>query len=205
VLVEPAPLSMPQGPMDTLKETALKYRDDYTSSKLNTQVAKENVTITQGGHYPQVYAEAGLRYQDSSPMTMMDATTYYGGVRLQIPIFEGGLMKAEVAEARSKQRQTELSAVLLKRNIENEVQEAYINCLTVDAVLETAKRQFEFAKGNFDAVESLFSEGLIPSLSVIDAQQGLFLAERELATAAIGQQLAILRLQKSLGGIGKKI
>jgi len=114
-------------------------------------------------------------------------------------------MKAEVTEARSKQRQTELSVELLKRNIENEVQEAYINCQTVNAVLETAKRQFGYAKSNFDAVESLFSEGLVPSLSVIDAQQALFLAERELTAATTGQQLAILRLQKSLGVLGKKV
>ena len=203
--IEPSPLTLPQDTVGSLVATALKYRDDYASSKLNTQVAKENVTITEGGHYPQVYAEAGVRYLDSDPKTGMDATTYYGGVRLQIPIFEGGLMKAEVSEARSKQRQTELSSVLLKRNIENEVQEAYINCLTINAVLETAKRQFEYAKSNFDAVESLFSEGLVPSLSVIDAQQALFLVEREVIAAAIGQQLSILRLQKSLGALGKKI
>lgn len=202
---EPAPLTEPQGTVESLVETAYKYRDDYTSSKLNTQAAKEFVTITEGGHYPQVYAEAGVRYQDSDPKTGMDATTFYGGVRLQIPIFEGGLMKAEVSEARSKQRQAELSAVLFKRNIENEVQEAYINCQTVNAVLETAKRQFEYAKGNFAAVESLFAEGLVPSLSVIDSQQALFLAERELTAAALDQQLAILRLQKSLGVLGKKM
>jgi len=204
-LADPPTIAVPQGSMEYLQETALKYRDDYANSKLNTQVAKENVTITQGAHYPQVYAEGGVTYMDSIPSTLMDATTYYGGVRIQIPIFEGGLMKAEVSEARSKQRQAELSAELLKRNIENEVQEAYIDCQTVNAVLETAKRQFEFAKGNFDAVESLFAEGLLPSLSVIDAQQALFLAERELTAATIGQQLAILRLQMSLGMLGKQV
>ena len=203
--VEPAPLSLPPGTVEALQKRALQHRDDYASSKFNTQVAKEFVTITEGGHYPQVYAEAGVRRQDSQPNTGLDATTYYGGVRLQIPIFEGGLMRAEVSEARSKQRQAELSAVLFKRNIENEVQEAYINCQTVNAVLETAKRQFDYAKGNFDAVESLFAEGLVPSLSVIDAQQALFLVERELTAAAIGQQLAIVRLQKSMGVLGKKV
>lgn len=205
VFAEPSPLTLPQGTVESLLETAYKYRDDYSSSRLNTQAAKEFVTITKGGHYPQVYAEAGVRYQDSDPKTGMDDTTYYGGVRLQIPIFEGGLMKAEVSEARSKQRQAELSTVMFKRNIENEVQEAYINCQTVDAVLETARRQFEYAKDNFDAVESLFAEGLAPSLSVIDAEQGLFLAERELTAASLDQQLAILRLQKRLGVLGKKI
>jgi outer membrane protein len=203
-LAEPPAVTVPEGTMGSLQETALKYRDDYTSSKLTTQVAGEKVTITQGAHYPQVYAEGGMQYVDSHPSTLMDATTYYGGIRLQIPLFEGGLMKAEVSEARSKLRQSELSSVLLRRNIESEVQEAYINCQTLSSVLETVKVQYEYAKSNFDTVESLFSEGLVPSLSLIDAQQALSLAERELVTATWGQQLAILRLQRSIGVLGKQ-
>jgi outer membrane protein len=203
-LSEPPVVTVPEGTMGSLQETALKYRDDYTSAKLTTKVAGESVTITQGAHYPQVYAEGGVQYRDSSPATMMDATTYYGGIRLQIPLFEGGLMKAEVSEAKSKLRQAELSSILLKRNIESEVQEAYINCQTLSSVLETVKVQYEYAKNNFDTVEGLFSEGLAPSLSLIDAQQALSLAERELVSATWGQQLAILRLQRSIGMLGKQ-
>jgi outer membrane protein TolC len=203
-LADPPVVSMPDGTVKGLLDIALTSRDDLASSKLNTQVAKEFVTITNGGHLPQVYAEAGMRYTDSSPTTFLDATTYYGGVRIQIPIFEGGLQKAEVSEARSKQRQAELSSVLLKRNIENEVQEAYINCQTVNAVLETAKVQHGYARSNFDTVESLFSEGLAPSLSLIDAQQALMLVEFELVGATYEQQLAILRLQNKMGLLGKQ-
>jgi outer membrane protein TolC len=162
------------------------------------------VNITAGAHYPQVYAEGGLRYTDSAPATMMDATTYYGGVFLQVPIFEGGLMKAEVAESRSRQRQAELSTELLKRSIQAEVADAYIQYQAVTTVLETTKNQFDYAKRNFDSVEGLFADGLVPSLSVIDAQQALFLAERELVTATFEQQLAVLRLQKAVGLLGKQ-
>ena len=203
-VADPPALQAPPEPVQTLQEQALKDRDDYVSSQLGQKVAKENVAITRGAHYPQIYAEGGVRYMDSNPATLMDATTYYGGVVLQVPIFEGGLMKAEVAEARSKQRQSELSTELLKRTIQNEVAEAYLNYQTLSTVLETAKTQFEYARKNFDTVESLFSEGLLPSLSVIDAQQALFLAERELVAASIEQQLAVLRLQRSVGVLGKQ-
>jgi outer membrane protein TolC len=203
-VADPPAVQAPPGPVRTLQEQALKDRDDYVSSQLGQKVAKENVAITAGAHYPQIYAEGGIRYTDSSPATLMDSTTYYGGIVLQVPIFEGGLMKAEVAEARSKQRQTELSTELLKRTIQNEVAEAYLNYQTLSTVLETTKTQFEYARKNFDTVESLFSEGLLPSLSVIDAQQALFLAERELVAASIEQQLAILRLQRSIGVLGKQ-
>jgi len=203
-IAEPHLLDQPTDKLDDLKALALKNRDDYAGSKLNSNIAEENVTIVRGSHYPQIYAEAGFTYLDSYPMTLMDATTYYGGLKLSMPLFEGGLMKAEVSEAKSKQRQAELATELLRRSIESDVHEAYINLQTVASVLETAKLQMEYAKTNFDAVEGMFGEGLVPSLSLIDAEQALNMAERELVNATYDQQVLILRLRKSIGKLGKE-
>ena len=204
VLTDPPAQDQPAESLELLKEAALKNRDDYAGSKENQNIAAENVTIVKGGHYPQLYAEAGLTYLDSRPATLMDATTYYGGLRLQIPFFEGGLMKAEVSEARSKQRQAELFTDSLRQSIESEVHEAYVNLQTVTSVLETAKLQTGYAKDNFVAVEGMFDEGLVTSLSLIDAEQVLSSSERELANATYDQQVAILRLRKSIGVLGKE-
>lgn len=205
VIVEPRPLDPPDEGLDSLKETALKNRDDYAGSKLNQSIAAENVTIVKGGHSAQIYAEMGAKYLDSEPSTFADATSYYGGLRLQVPIFEGGLGKAEVSEARSKKRQAELATDLLRRSIESEVHEAYVNLQTITSVLESAKLQRGYASDNFDAVEGLFAEGLAPSLSIIDAEQALTYAERELVNATYDRQLAILRLKKSIGLMGKEM
>ena len=202
-VADPQLLTAPAGALETLRQTAVQNRADYESAKFNQQAAGEFVTITRGAHYPQMFAEGGVRYQDSQPQTGLDATTYYAGVRLQIPIFEGGLMKAEVAEAKSRQRQAELASALLKRIIESEVHEALTNLQTFDVVLETARLQVGDAKKNFDTVESLFSEGLVSSLSLIDAEQALSLSEKELVSATWDRQLAILRLERSLGLLGK--
>lgn len=202
-VTEPQPSAPPSYSLDRLKQTASENRDDYAGARLNQKVAEENITIVKGAHHPQVYAEGGLQYQDSRPTTGLDATVYYGGLRLQIPIFEGGLMKAEVSEARSKLRQAELSTELLRRNIETDVYEAYISLRTVTTVLESVKLQYADAKGNFDAVTSLFAEGLASSLAVIDSQQALFVAEREFVNATYDQQMAVLRLQRSIGLLGK--
>ena len=203
-LTEPPQLEPPSERLTNLKKIAVDKREDFTSSKINKAIAEENVTIVQGGHYPQIYAVAGLQYQDSQPSTMMDATVYYGGLTLQIPIFEGGLMKAEVSEARSKVRQAELFSDLLRQSIESDVEEAFVNLQTATSVLETAKLQMEYAKGNFEAVEGLFSEGLLTSLSLIDAEQALTLAEREVMNTAYDRQISILRLKKSIGTLGSE-
>jgi len=201
---EPKPAETPTDGIDTLMRTAFTNREDYKSSELKQNIAAENITIVRGAHYPQVYAEAGLTYLHSVPETGMDAKSYYGGLRLHIPIFEGGLMKSETAEARSKLRQSEFATQLMKRAIESEVHEAYINLRTIASVLDTARIQLGYAKENFDAVEGLFAEGLAPSLSLIDAEQALSFAEREIMNATYDQQLAILRLRKSLGTLGKE-
>jgi outer membrane protein len=204
VFLEPEMLEPPADELDRLQQSALRNRDDYTGVQLNREIAAENVTIVRGGHYPQIYAEAGLTYLDSRPATLMDATSYYGGIRLTIPLFEGGLMKAEVSEAKSKQRQADLSADLLRKTIESEVHEAFVNVQTITSVMEDAKLQLGYARDNFAAVEGLFAEGLLPSLSLIDSEQALTFAEREVVNATYDRQLAIIQLKKSIGMLGKK-
>jgi len=202
LLADPQAQERPAEDLDHLKETALKNRDDYAVAKLNQSIAAESVTIVKGGHYPQLYAEAGLTYQDSRPATIMDATTYYGGLRLQMTFFERGLMKAEVSDARSKERQAGLTTESLRKSIESEVHEAYVNLQTIMSVQDTAKLQMGYARDNFIAVEGMFDQGLVTSLSLIDAEQALSSSERELANATYDQQVAILQLKKSIGMLG---
>ena len=204
-LAEPEAVEIPQGGLDQLKEKALATRPDYATASQNVKIAKENVIIVAGAHRPQLAAEAALQYQRSHPETIIKGTIYYGALRLQVPIFEGGLSKSETSEARSKARQAELSTALLKRSIENEVYDSYVSLETVNSVLETATSQFGFARDNYNAVEGLYSEGLLTSLSVIDAEQALLRTELELINATYEKQLEILRLKKSIGTLGNGI
>jgi len=204
IVVEPPAQAQPAENLERLKALALEYRDDFAGARLNRKAAEQNITLVRGSHYPQVSAEGGVRYQDSRPAMITDETVYYGGIRLLVPIFEGGLMKAEVAEARSKLRQAEYATELLRRNIDTEVYEMSVNLETVTSVLESTRLQYADAKENFETVTYLFGEGLASSLMVIDAQQALFLAERELVNVTYERQVAILRLWKSIGLLGKE-
>jgi outer membrane protein TolC len=78
-----------------------------------------------------------------------------------------------------------------------------VNLQTTTSVLDTAKLGLEYAKGNYEAVEGLFVEGLLASLSLIDAEQAFTIAEREVMNAGYERQLAILRLKKATGMLAK--
>lgn len=202
-LTEPASLDAPAEGYDRLRDAAFARREDYAKARLDRDVARENIAIVKGAHLPQLSAEGGVRYKSAAPSTLDEGTTNYVGLRLEVPIFEGGLMRHEVSEARSKLRQSELFADLLRRSIESEVYEASINLQTETAVLSAVKQQYEDAKSNFTAVEALFAEGVASTLQLIDAQQALLFTEREYVNAIYDQQVAILRLQRVVGMLGK--
>jgi outer membrane protein len=202
-LTEPATLEAPAEGYDRLRDFAVARREDYAKARLDRDVARENIAIVKGAHLPQLSAEGGVRYKSAAPSTLDEGTTNYVGLRLEVPIFEGGLMRHEVSEARSKLRQSELFADLLRRNIESEVYEASINLQTETSVLSAVKQQYDDAKSNFTAVEALFAEGVASTLQLIDAQQALLFTEREYVNAIYDQQVAILRLQRAVGMLGK--
>jgi outer membrane protein TolC len=62
----------------------------------------------------------------------------------------------------------------------------------------------DYSKGTYDAVEGMFSEGLLESLALIDAEQALKLSEQELMNDGYDRELAVLRLKKSIGVLGKE-
>lgn len=202
-LAEPAPSAVPSDDIGLLTTLALENRGEYAAVRMNRAAALENITIVKGAHYPQASFEGSIQYLASDPDTMMDGTNYYGGLRLQIPIFEGGLMRAEAAEAKSKLRQAELQEALIRRSIETEVYEAWVRLKTTDSVLQASQSQYEDAQRNFRNIEALFSDGIASSLSLIDAQQALFIAEREYVNALYDRQLAVLRLMRSVGLLGR--
>ena len=201
---DPPKLPEPNKSLDELQKFAFDTRDDFLNAKIDKNIAEESVKIIRGSHYPQLNAEAGMWYSHSWPALLTDATVFYGGLRLQIPIFEGGLMTAEIAEAKSKVIQAELATDFLRESINSDVQEASVNIKTLNSVIDTAKLQIDYANRNFDLVEGLFSEGLLSSLSLIDAEQARTLAEMELMNATYDRELAILKLKKAMGTLGKE-
>ena len=204
LLSEPGPAELPAGDLKQLAGAALQNREDYASIRLSREEAREYITVVEGAHYPQISAEGGISNLDSTPNTILDGTTYYGLLKISVPLFEGGLRKAESSEIRSKYRQAELAEDLLRRSIENEVHAAYLRLQTALTVLDTSKLQLDYARRNFDAVEGLFAEGLVPSLSLIDAEQALSLAENDSVNATYDREIAIVDLQKTIGLLERK-
>jgi len=200
-IAEPPPQTTVVERVDRLITTALEKRRDYTKARIDEEVAKEGVTYSKGNFLPSLKLDGVYSRRDQDPIAsaFYNRESTYATLTLTFPLFEGGLRKAELAEARSKLRQAELKRLNLRKDIELEVREVFYNMDALNSAIESYKRQVAFAEENYKMVFKQFQHGLATSVDVVDANTTLLSAQSGLTNATYDLQLAILDLKKRTG------
>jgi outer membrane protein len=186
--------------MEVFRERAFATRADLKSMEVQKKIAADQTKYTEGAFWPTVSASAGYAGADQYPSpSSLNRESIYGGVALNFPFFEGGLRKAEVSEAKARERQASLFYEDLKKGIGIEVQTAYLDLVTQKGILLFLDDQLAFARDNFQAVARQFDFGLSNSLDVLDANTLLVSAETKAVSAVYNYRLALLRMKKATG------
>lgn len=187
-------------PSECLKQTAFLERADLKSIELQKRIFEEQVKYTKGAYFPTVFIEGVWARKDEDPASaFLNKESIYGGIKINFPFFEGGLRRAEVREAEARKRQAELLYEDAKKNIGIEVENAYLDFITLNGILKSLENQLAFAKDNFNSVNKQFQFGLANSIDVMDANTLLITAERQLSDAIYNLQVAKIRLKKAVG------
>jgi outer membrane protein len=153
------------------------------SMEVQKQIAADQIKYTEGAFWPTISVSGVYAWTDQYPPTSsLNRESIYGGVSLNFPFFDGGLRKAEVTEAKARERQAALLYEDTKKGIEIEVQTAYLDLVTQKGILRFLNDQLAFARDNYHAVARQFDFGLSNSLDVLDANS-FWAAERKAASA----------------------
>lgn len=193
-------------PMNCFKTIALSERVELKGLELQKKIGQEQVKYTQGSHWPALSIEGVYSRKDEDPSaSTLNKESAYGGFKISIPIFEGGLRTAEVKEAEARQRQAALLYEDKKKSIDIEVESAYLDLITQKGIMEKFGAQLTFAEDNYKAVSKQFEFGLASSIDVMDANTLLVTAERQLTDARYSYQLSRLKLKRSTGTLLKSV
>jgi outer membrane protein len=95
------------------------------------------------------------------------------GIHASIPIFNGHLKNAKVAEARAKMKSSSDELKELKRQIKLEVEQAAEDLQANKAKIKTSKVQVEHAKKAVSRADSQYKDGIITNLDLIDTETAL--------------------------------
>ena len=186
--------------LSVFQEQAFAARADLKSLEMQKQIAADQTKYAEGAFWPTVSVSGVYSAFDQYPASAsLNRESIYGGVALNFPFFEGGLRKAEVAEAKARERQAALYYEDMKKAIEIEIRTGYLDLVTQKGILLFLNDQLLFARDNYRAVARQFEFGLSNSLDVMDANTLLVSAERKVASAEYGYRLALLRIKKATG------
>ena len=183
-------------------DKALAQRAELKSLDTQKKMAGEQLQYAKGAFWPQLGLSAVYSGADQGPMGFsFTKESKYVGASINFPLFEGGLRSADVQEAGSKLKQSELAYHNTARDIRVEVQNAYLDLGTQKGTLRYLEDQLTFARDNYNAVTRQFEFGLANHLDVLDANNLLLSAERQLADASYNYQMAIMRIRRTTGGL----
>jgi outer membrane protein len=189
-----------------LTGTAYAERPDLKSLRYQMKIAEQQVSFSEGSYWPILSIAGVFQKADQDPMTStVNKDSTYGSVSLVFPLFEGGLRRAEVQEAKVRQRQAALSFENQKKTVALEVERAYLDLMTRKETIVFLRDQLNFAQDNYRGVSKQFSLGLASSIDVIDANSLLVSSERQLADASYQYQLSILEVERATGTFMKEV
>ncbi len=179
---------------------ALMKRRDLKQSAIAEDVAREGVKFAKGAFLPSLYLEGVYTMKEQTPETsfFLDESTY-ATLNISMPIFEGGLRRAELGQARSVLRQAELRRFGLRRELELSVRRAFNRFMTDRKVIEASEKQLSFAKENYNMVFKQYKYGVSDNTDLIDADTTLVSAEMGLMRAGYDFKLSALELKRATG------
>ncbi|MEW6615912.1 MAG: TolC family protein [Thermodesulfobacteriota bacterium] len=196
----------PEDALGLLKEAALLERVELKSLDIQKKIARDQVKYTSGLYWPTISIEGIYSGKDEDPATAsFIKESIYAGIKLNFPFFEGGLRRAEVMESMAKQRQADLVYEDLRKKINVEVENAYLDYMTQKGVLKSLEDRLAFARDNYSAISRQFEFGLANSIDVMDANTLLVTAERQVVDAVYNCKLSILKLERVTGKLLKRV
>jgi len=176
-------LSLPVASFEELSQLALATNPDIAVFQQKVAVAAQEVKINAAGHYPRLDLVA--RYNQSSSDTVatfnQDIDARSIGVQLNIPIYSGGLVSAQVTKSTYDHARAKDELLAKKDAVIQELKEYYNTLEAKKLKLKALEKSLESALLQVEATEKSFSGGIRSNLDVLKAQNQLFDIQKELA------------------------
>jgi TolC family type I secretion outer membrane protein len=189
---------------------ALQNRPDMKRMEADIAAARARVMAEQSNYLPTISANAAYNWATGTQdMGQIPGTgimlqgdvqnSWNAGVMLSIPLFQGGLTKGRVTEARANLLALEAQRDGVKQSILLEVNQALADIEGAAARVEVMEKTLQKAQENLDIVQGRYKAGVGPYIEVTDAQLSLVNSETDRIKALYDYHLAIAQLLNAMG------
>lgn len=157
-----------------LLEHAYASRPELLGLQAQQRAAEEQVAYLEKNHLPTVAASG--QYQWSGADYPLQSNWNVGAI-VTLPLFQGGLTVAQVAEAKARVAELAASEATLRQSIALEVRQSVLRATEAAQAMQVAERAVEQAGANLTLAEGRYETGVGSVIELADAQ-ALFLSAR---------------------------
>jgi outer membrane protein TolC len=183
--------------LDDALAQAYRQRPEYLAAQSRLRSAELAVAAAKGEALPtiSVNGQAGL----VGPTPGSSEGVYNLAAGVHIPIFQGGKVKADVAQAESQLRQSRMQLEDLHSRVEFEIRSALLDVRTSDDQVAVAKERIQLAGEELKEARDRYAAGVSGSLEVVQAQEAVAAANDNNIQALYTNNIAKLSLVRALG------
>lgn len=194
---------------NTLKQAMSQWIDAAQQNNLNIQIqqdtvkfAEQDVKRASAGHMPTLDAVASYTdtYANGSPngfgSELKNGTV---SLQLQVPLYLGGAVNSRERQSALNLQRAIDDLDLARRQATLETQRAYLNLSSSIAQVKAFEQALKSSQTQLDSTKLGYEVGVRTSVDVLNAQQQLFSAKRDLLEARYNYLVNIIRLKAATG------
>lgn len=181
-------------------ETAVRESPILRAAEADTLLADANVDIADSAGRMRVTLEGGQSIgADFDDEDATEATTDSIGVRMSVPLFQGGAVRSRSRAQRALRAATNLDLAATQRAVQELVTNSWTGLASARAAVDSAREQVQAAELAYEGVTLEQETGLRSTVEVLDQEQDLLIARLALAQAERDLVVAERQLLASVG------
>jgi outer membrane protein len=181
---------------EALVARAREVRQDIAAAAAVVDTAASAVRAAKGRWYPSIALDLDVFLSRDSAPTDQDWRSL---VEVNLPLFTGGRIQADVRDALSRLREAKLAYAQAQRAVQRDVEVAVFNWHESQARVTELRVQLATARDGSDQAEGLYDAGLATNLERLAAQTDQLRTELALENAEFDRKISHLDLLRATG------
>ncbi|HEY0846088.1 MAG TPA: TolC family outer membrane protein [Noviherbaspirillum sp.] len=194
-------MAMTPATFDEWKAIALESNPDIIALRYSVEAAEQEIAKQRAGHAPRVDLVASINKSDSDTISTrnQESTVRAVGVQINIPIYSGGSVSAATSQAASNHERAKAELIAKTNQVLVELRKQFDQVHSSAAKIEAMGKALNSARALVQATQQSIKGGVRINLDLLNAQQQVYAAQRDLAQARYNYLISYLRLRFAAG------
>ncbi len=206
-LITPITLNAPQpAEMDAWVEQAYQSSLQIGLAQQSVELAAREIERTSAGHRPTLDAVGSLSQNSANSSAQgvgSEIRALVIGVQLNVPLYQGGAISSQVREAVANRERARQDLENARRTAALQTRQAYLGVTSGLAQVKALQQAVASTQLQLESTKLGQEVGVRTAVDVLNAEQQLSIARRDLAQALYNTVLNQLRLKAAVGKLAE--